>query len=326
MPMASPPSSPWWWCEESAPHDVPDPLKTIEVKLQMSAPYVASTTVLLRQEEFASDAENKLGGANGNTYQRKPGVPGVHDGQVMIRLKKKRFVLLDYGYVPNAHDQEIARMVPYISLPDGAGQAPCISADCTMVGVPCCLYDSEPNEAVSLYLRNGLCFTCQKNLNEKRRTQRKSKKRSAEDDSTQASSALNPDAVVINGTGMRRRGPGYGCTEMGVDLCRITAQLYQETHTLTQTAHTATSEEELYQRAFESASRATYLLNQWKMQRDGEKAAQALASGLPTAAGGLPAAVSFSPDSQQAASFQGFAPLMGAAFPKGSTPRNQTEI
>lgn len=37
------------------------------------------------------------------------------------------------------------------------------------------LFDSDPEQPTSLYLRSGLCFTCQRLLNEKRRTQRKRK-------------------------------------------------------------------------------------------------------------------------------------------------------
>ena len=53
--------------------------------------------VSLPREEFAEDLDLRLGRANGNIYLRKPGVEGVHDGQVMVRLKKKRFVILDYS-------------------------------------------------------------------------------------------------------------------------------------------------------------------------------------------------------------------------------------
>jgi hypothetical protein len=117
--------------------------------------------------------EKRLGRANGNIYHRRPGVEGVHDGQVMVRLKKKRFIVIDYSIQPNEADFHHAAMSPYIRIPDGAGKVKCTVAECNKVGVPVLLYDSEPHEPQSLYLRSGLCFTCQRNLNEKRRTQRK---------------------------------------------------------------------------------------------------------------------------------------------------------
>jgi hypothetical protein len=133
----------------------------------------SSIQVILPLEDFAEDLEQRLGRANGNIYHRRPGIEGVHDGQVMVRLKKKRFIVLDYSIVPNEADFHHAAMSSYIRCPDGAGKAPCTAAGCNKVGVPVLLYDSEPHEPQSLYLRSGLCFTCQRNLNEKRRTQRK---------------------------------------------------------------------------------------------------------------------------------------------------------
>ncbi|KAG7363799.1 hypothetical protein IV203_027160 [Nitzschia inconspicua] len=129
--------------------------------------------VILPLEDFAEDLEKRLGRANGNIYHRRSGIPGVHDGQVMVRLKKKRFIVIDYSIVPNEADYHYAAMSPYIRCPEGAGTAICSVSDCNKVGVPVLLYDSEPHEPQSLYLRSGLCFTCQRNLNEKRRTQRK---------------------------------------------------------------------------------------------------------------------------------------------------------
>lgn len=55
-----------------------------------------TTSIILPFEEFAEDAEKKLNFANGRIYQRKRGVENVHDGQLMVRLKKKRYVILDY--------------------------------------------------------------------------------------------------------------------------------------------------------------------------------------------------------------------------------------
>jgi len=139
--------------------------------------------VILPPEEFAEDLDLRLGRANGNIYQRKTGVEGVHDGQVMVRLKKKRFIIIDYGIVPNEHDLQASAMTPHINVPLGAGVTKCTGkvpsepggplVPCKKVGVPVLLYDSEPDQPASLYLRSGLCFICQRNLNEKRRTQRK---------------------------------------------------------------------------------------------------------------------------------------------------------
>lgn len=55
-----------------------------------------TTSIILPYEDFAADAEKKLNFANGRIFQRKRGVKDVHDGQLMVRLKKKRFVILDY--------------------------------------------------------------------------------------------------------------------------------------------------------------------------------------------------------------------------------------
>lgn len=129
--------------------------------------------VILPLEDFAEDLEKRLGRANGNIYHRRPGIEGVNDGQVMVRLKKKRFIVIDYSIQPNEADLQHASMSPHIKCPEGAGRAVCTVSGCNKVGVPVLLYDSEPHEPQSLYLRSGMCFTCQRNLNEKRRTQRK---------------------------------------------------------------------------------------------------------------------------------------------------------
>jgi hypothetical protein len=47
------------------------------------------------------------------------------------------------------------------------------------------LFDSDPDQPTSLYLRSGLCFTCQRLLNEKRRTQRKRKSDAVDNGATQ---------------------------------------------------------------------------------------------------------------------------------------------
>ena len=96
-----------------------------------------SLQVILPPEEFAEDLDLRLGRANGNIYHRKPGVEGVHDGQVMVRLKKKRFVILDYSIVPNENDIHTAQSVAHITIPPGAGKTSCTTADCKFKYLPC---------------------------------------------------------------------------------------------------------------------------------------------------------------------------------------------
>jgi hypothetical protein len=188
--------------------------------------------VVLPLEEFADDLDLRLGRANGNIYHRRPGDEGVHDGQVMVRLKKKRFIVIDYSIVPNEEDIQAASMSPHITCSPGAGKQKCATPECAKVGVPVLLYDSDPNEPASLYLRSGLCFTCQRNLNEKRRTQRK---RSSDAVGTSVLYAVGPgqkkvklnggimelqsDAIILNGfEGAKSIRDGYGFHEIGVDL------------------------------------------------------------------------------------------------------------
>jgi len=138
---------------------------------------VNGRVVLTTPAEFQDDVMNRLGRANGNVFWRKPGVPCVHDGQIMIRLKKKRFIVIDYGIDPDKVNVSLSSITSsrHVMIPPGAGREKCGSSDCTKVGIPVLLYDSCPEEPLSLYLRSGLCFTCQRQLNEKRRTQRKRK-------------------------------------------------------------------------------------------------------------------------------------------------------
>jgi hypothetical protein len=134
-----------------------------------------SESVLVDFNEFLEDVELRLGRANGNMFHRKDGIEAVHDGQIMVRLKKKRWIVIDYGIVPTEHDLQTAALNPHVSTPDGAGRTQCVHPDCTKIGIPVLLHDSEPTEPASLYMRSGLCFACQRHLNEKRRTQRKRK-------------------------------------------------------------------------------------------------------------------------------------------------------
>jgi len=236
--------------------------------------------------------------------------------QPHLPLVCKANIILDYGHVPNLQDYEIERQVSHIRIPDGAGTKQCKTKDCPRIGVPCLLYDSEPNEPTSLYLRGGLCFTCQRNLNEKRRTQRKRKSDEQQTTSVvggdlampRLSSGvsrvkfndeiidLNPDAVVINGPvgGVSRQGPGYQYPEISSDLLRIIGDLSQETLSLMQQSGalgmqqpngtaSSTSVDALYQQAFLSVSKATFLLTQWKASWDENVAARALSEAASSA-------------------------------------------
>jgi len=162
----------------------------------------------------------------------------VHDGQVMVRLKKKRFIIIDYSIEPTDEDVQAAQQSPHIKIFEGAGKRKCNMAKCNKVGVPVCLFDSEPDSTDSLYLRSGLCFSCQRNLNEKRRTERKRAPKAGDVDSGSPSILyaigpshkkfklngntihLNSDAVIVNGAvdGLKHCGDGYGFQEIGSDL------------------------------------------------------------------------------------------------------------
>jgi len=204
--------------------------------------------VILPMEEFAEDLELRLGRANGNIYHRRPGVEGIHDGQVMVRLKKKRFIIIDYSTVPNEADLASASVSPHISCPNGAGKQKCHDPECPKVGVPVLLYDSDPNEPASLYMRSGLCFTCQRNLNEKRRTQRK---RASDIGPSSVLYAVGPgqkkvklngqmvnlqsDAIILNGPpidGAKSIRDGFSFHEIGIDLTANLLKASQDTDRL----------------------------------------------------------------------------------------------
>mmetsp|Transcript_1047 Transcript_1047/g.1490 ORF Transcript_1047/g.1490 Transcript_1047/m.1490 type:complete len:507 (-) Transcript_1047:134-1654(-) len=157
-------------------------------------------------------AESKLGKANGNVFQLRPAEEMTHDGVIMVRLKKKRFIVIDYSLgqydaTPPPHTAAVDDNIDPLDPDHNHHKAPnsnpnttttttintnttntmmtphrqaqhrsiCINHDCPKVGIPNLVYDSEPTEPTSLYLRSGLCFVCQRNVNEKRRTQRKRK-------------------------------------------------------------------------------------------------------------------------------------------------------
>lgn len=271
---------------------------------------------------------------------------GIHDGQIMVRLKKKRFIIVDYGIVPTHSDMQAAAINPHVATPDGAGKTRCVTPNCGKVGVPVLLYDSEPSETPSLYLRSGLCFTCQRNLNEKRRTQRKRKSDGqgsgggGGDGGAAAAYRvkyngqvidLSPDALVINGPmhGVKKHFDGFSSEEIGADLHVMMREALADTERLlnglqqhsnpetsavayaaaaaaaaasnhlnpsdveatsaavdvsstgliAQQQHAEEDEDDdddehdlLYEKAFTSATKALYLLTQWKASWDATNA------------------------------------------------------
>jgi hypothetical protein len=295
------------------------------------------SSVIVPLEQFSDDLDRHLGRANGNIYLRKPGVEGVHDGQIMVRLKKKRFIVVDYGIVPTQADLQAAAIHAHVATPDGAGKTKCITPNCPKVGVPVLLYDSDPSEAASLYLRSGLCFTCQRNLNEKRRTQRKRKSDDVQGGQRVKHNGqiidLSSDALVINGPmdGVKKHADGFTPEELAADLHTLMREALADTERLLtglqpnpetsavayaaaaaaaavnnhlipsdiavtsaavdasssgliaqqqqqQQQHHITSADDddetdvLYEKAFTSASKALYLLTQWKASWDASNA------------------------------------------------------
>lgn len=157
-----------------------------DLLLSSSAPPPSSVQVILPYKEFEEDLNLNLETSNGKFFQRRAPTKN-HDSQVMIRLNKKRFIIIDYSIVPNKHDVEASQNDPHIRIPIGAGKKVCLgstiltgsnsndptsssSVPCTKIGVPVVLYDSEPQaELSSAYVKNGLCFTCQRKKNESNR-------------------------------------------------------------------------------------------------------------------------------------------------------------
>jgi len=188
-----------------------------------------NSSVIVPPEEFAEDLDLRLGRANGNIFHRKPGVDGIHDGQIMVRLKKKRYIIIDYSIIPTPSDLQVAAISPHVNCPDGAGKSKCVNPTCNKVGVPVLLYDSEPTETASLYIRSGLCFICQRSLNEKRRTQRKRKSDMAPPLSEGGKKIkingteviqLSSGAIIINGQplGIKRYRDGNVLQDIALDL------------------------------------------------------------------------------------------------------------
>lgn len=204
-------------------------------------------------KEYEDDSNEYLGRANGNIYRRKPGVDGVHDGQIMVRLKKKRYLVLDYS-------------------PEAGGRQVCSCTNCSKVAVPALLYDSDPNEPSSLYLRSGHCFTCQRSVNEKRRSQRRSdgnahsplrvvggtaqnhedappslpqirtsgniqlqSNKKSKVTNHEFSSRISPSAIIIDGPleGTKlANSTNYGFSEIGIDVLRFLQEAVQDTDQL----------------------------------------------------------------------------------------------
>ena len=194
-------------------------------------------------QEFLDDAQERLGRANGNVYKRTAGVEGVHDGQIMVRLKKKRWLVLDYS-------------------PEAGGRQVCSASTCSKMAVPTLLYDSDPTEPPSLYLRSGLCFTCQRRVNEKRRSQRRHTEGAASSPSRRDTSVpalpqkdhtfllseghahkkfklpppeflddLSSSAIIIDGPleGTKSADANYGYAEIGGDIQQSLQEAAQET-------------------------------------------------------------------------------------------------
>jgi|Transcript_27270 hypothetical protein len=242
---------------------------------------------LVNPDAFREDEELRLGRANGNVYNRKAGIDGVHDGQIMVRLKKKRFIVIDYGIIPNQFDFQLAHTSEFIKIPPAAGTQKCVTSECPKVGIPVLVHDSNPDEPPSLYMRSGLCFTCQRNLNEKRRTQRKRKSdivspsggATANDmcglsgaagmvdtayamETSQKRFKLNGevielshDAIVINGPleGTKHQSSEYGYQEIGNDLLKVVQEASGSTGELITAVSSATTSS-----PSDSADAATY--------------------------------------------------------------------
>ena len=137
-----------------------------------------------------------------------------------------------------------------------------------------------------MYLRLGLCFTCQRRLNEKRRTQRKRKGDKTEDGLKKCRLNgqiidLDPNAVIINGPleGTKHHGPDYEYPEIMGDLQKIATEMGQGTAFMAATMASLSVPpqhdsaeyieiEGLHNRLFNSFTKGFYLLSQWKTSLD----------------------------------------------------------
>lgn len=139
---------------------------------------------------------------------------------------------------------------------------------------------------MSLYLRSGLCFTCQRLLNEKRRTQRKRKGDNKIDDGQKRFRLngqifeLDANAVIIDGPlDTKHHGPGYEYPEILEDLHTLIAEMGQDAGHMSATLaslptlpmHNSPENieiEELHNSLFHSFTKGVYLLSQWKASLD----------------------------------------------------------
>ena len=140
-----------------------------------------------------------------------------------------------------------------------------------------------------LYLRSGLCFGCQRKLNEKRRTKKKRKDQPSAagqgqpmkleppvlsaNVSASGTVEINATNIVINGAvgGAQYRGPHYGCQHIGPDVLQTVSELAHQTNTLVATGGVGAPTQDidrLYEAALVSASKAAFLLSQWRASYD----------------------------------------------------------
>lgn len=150
----------------------------------------------------------------------------------------------------------------------------------SQVGIPCKLYDSVPEDTVPLYIRSGLCFECQRNLNEKRRVDRKRKP----DGPTllysisgpnqkkfkfQGSSdviELKEDAIIVNGSmkGVKLAAEGHSHQDIAVDLQDMLRESTFEAERLLTSADPMADVHSMYEKAFTTMNKAIFLMTQWK--------------------------------------------------------------
>lgn len=250
--------------------------------------------LLLDINQCITTAADHLGNANGNIWQSLPGEKGQHDGQLYVRLKKKRFIILDYRVVPTDADLHYAGTVPYVECPPGAGCTKCTNKDCTKVGIPVKLYDTNPEESVSLYLRSGLCFECQRDLNEKRRVDRK--RRPADNvpllyhiagpqqkkfkfNGSNDVIELSRDAIIVNGSlkNVKVAADGHSTSELSIDMQdHLREAIYASERLFAAAPNPAmagpvdplTDVQGMYEKAFGHLNKSIFLLTQWKAAFD----------------------------------------------------------
>jgi hypothetical protein len=250
--------------------------------------------LMLDINECIATAAEHLGNANGNIFHSLPGETGQNDGQIYVRLKKKRFVVLDYRLVPTDADLHYASTVPYVECPSGAGCTKCISKDCNKVGIPVKLYDTNPEESISLYLRSGLCFECQRDLNEKRRVDRKRRptdtvpllyhianphQKKFKFHGSNEVVELSRDAIIVNGSlkNVKQAADGHSTTELANDMQYHLREANYESDRLFASAPNPatagpvdplTDVQGMYEKTFAHLNKSIFLLTQWKAAFD----------------------------------------------------------